>query len=146
MFVAGNSEARNLRPHFLWIGPLIAIPAFFSYYVFFAQWPVFRDTAWLNIGLLLGALALSVLGLRSVWARGVLLRVGGVASVLVSGAFATMLILYCYVLSYGLPSDEEVVRLGERLPAISLVSDTGETVDLAAAGESLILVFYRGFW
>ena len=139
-------RSRGPRNHLLWIGPLIAIPGFLSYYVFFSRFPVFRDTAWLNIGILLGATAISVAGLRRGWGRGSLQRVAGVASLAVSGFLTGLLITYCYVLSYQLPDANLAVAEGAPMPAITLASYDGRDVDLGEAGESMVLVFYRGFW
>jgi hypothetical protein len=143
--VVTHARSRN---HWLWLGPLIAIPGFISYWGFFVRWPVFRDTAWLNIAILLGAVAISVVGLRRAWPRGGWLRrSAGVAGLALSAALTGLLVVYCYVLSYDLPSAEHAIAEGERLPAITLASYDGEPVDLAATGEgSTVLVFYRGFW
>jgi hypothetical protein len=131
----------------LWVGPLIAIAGFLSYYSFFVQWPALRDTAWLNILILVVALTLSFVGLRRTWAGGLLRRVAGVASTAFSGALLAGLVTYCYLLSYGVPDASRAAGIGTNLPAITLAAHDGSGFDLGAAStKPLILVFYRGFW
>ena len=135
------------RNHFLWLGPVIAVPGFLSYYGFFVQWAVFRDTAWLNIGILLGATAISLLGLLRAWPRGIGWRAAGVVSTGVSGFLTGLLIVYCYGLSYGLPSADLAALEGQRIPSVTLASYDGTEIDVGlATDQPLILVFYRGFW
>lgn len=133
--------------HFLWLGPLIAVPGFLSYFVFFSRWPVFRDTAWLNFLLLAAALAISTVGLGRAWPRGGWRRLAGIGSTLVSGAFGALLVAYVFFVSDGLPTTEGVTAEGEPIPAVTLASYDGKLINVAEAGQdSAILVFYRGFW
>ena len=133
------------RNHLAWIAPLIAIPGFLSYYMYFSMWPVFRDFPWLNLLILIGATTLSVIALRR--AKSGLGRAGSIGGLFISGGLLTMLTLYCFVLSYNLPDPNRVADDGTRLPAITLASWDGAPIDIAeAAGDKLILVFYRGYW
>ncbi len=135
------------RNHLLWLGPLIAIPGFISYWGFFVRWPSLRDTAWLNILILLVALAISVVGLRRAWSGGLLKRAAGLGSATVPALLLAGLVAYCYGLSYGLPDAARAAGVGERMPAVTLTAHDGTTFDLGAASdEPLVLVFYRGFW
>jgi hypothetical protein len=135
------------RRHGLWLGPLIAIPGFLSYFAFFSQWATFRDTPWLNLLILTGAIALSITGLRAAWSRGPLLRAGGALSVVVSAGLTVLLLGYCYGISNNLPDAELAAHDGDPIPQAILLADDGSEVDLqAVAAGRLILVFYRGFW
>jgi hypothetical protein len=139
-----GSPARS-RNHLAWIAPLVAIAGFLSYYAFFSRWPVFRDVPWLNLLILLGATALSVIGLRR--ARPGWGRAGSIAGLVVSAGLLGLLVYYCFVFSYGLPDPNRVVADGTRIPSITLASWDGRPVDVAeAARGDLILVFYRGYW
>lgn len=132
---------------FLWLGPLIAIPGFFSYWGFFVRWPLFRDTAWLNIGILLVAVALSILGLRRAWPRGGWRRLAGAGGAALSALLLAGLVAYCYGMSYGLPSADAAIAEGATIPAVTLAAHDGSQVDLARASQQpLVLVFYRGHW
>ena len=137
-------EARPMK-HLAWIGPVIAVPGFISYWAYFSMWPIFRDVPWLNMLILGGAIALSVVAVRNAapgWGRR-----GSIAGLLFSTLLLTLLCAYCFVLSYQLPDPKRVVDDGTRLPAITLASWDGSEIDLAeAASDKLILVFYRGFW
>ncbi len=133
------------RNHAAWLGPLIAIPGFLSYYTVFYMYPVLRDFPWLNLLILFGAVALSVTAVRragSGWGR-----FGSIAGLFVSGGLLALLSLYCFVLSYGVPDPNQVADDGTRIPPITLASWDGTQIDVAeAASDKLILVFYRGFW
>jgi hypothetical protein len=136
-----------MRNHALWLTPILAIGGFLSYYAFFARYPMFRDHPWANLLILAAAIALSIFGLRQAWPRGGWRRLASVCGVLLSTGLTGMLLFYSYSLSYGLPSAELGAKLGERVPAVSLASTDGGTLDLGEAASSrLVLVFYRGFW
>ena len=145
-----DSESSNGHSgvnHFLWLGPLIAVPGFLSYFAFFSRWPVFRDTAWLNFSILAAALVISAVGLGRAWTRGGWRRLAGIGSTLVSGGFGAVLVAYVFFISYQLPTTEGVTAEGEPIPAVTLTSYDGKQINVAEAGQdSAILVFYRGFW
>lgn len=133
--------------HGAWLGPVVAFVGLLSYFTFFNQWPIFRDTPWLNLLILAGAIALSVAGLRASWSKGPVRRIGGGLSVFVSAGLTGLLLFYCYGLSYGLPDAKLAAHDGDPLPQAILLADDGTKVDLqAVAADRLILVFYRGFW
>lgn len=140
-----SHSARRSRNHAAWVAPLIALAGFLSYFVVFSQWPLFRDFPWLNLLVLTGAVALSVVALRRAapgWGRA-----GSVAGLGVSLLLLVGLCLYCFVLSYQLPDAGRVVGEGTEIPALSLAASDGSQIDVAAAAqEKLILVFYRGHW
>ena len=124
---------------------MIAVPGFLSYWGYFSMWPAFRDVPWLNMLILGGAIALSVVAVRHAtpgWGRR-----GSIAGLVFSALLLTLLCVYCFVLSYQLPDPNRVVDNGTRLPAITLASWDGTRIDIAeVANDKLILVFYRGFW
>jgi len=143
--VDGPAEDPTRRNPLAWIAPLVAIPGFVSYWAFFAAYPVFRDFPWVNLLILTGAVALSVVALRR--ARPGWGRAGSIAGLAVSVSLLGLLSAYCFVLSYQLPDPNRVVGDGTRIPDITLASSNGGRVDVAAAAaDKLILVFYRGHW
>ena len=67
--------------------------------------------------------------------------------VFASVSLTVVLLVFCFVSSYQLPAAELAVKQGGEIPGATLVSNDGSRVNLAeAAGDRLILVFYRGFW
>ena len=133
--------------HFLWFGPLIAVPGLLSYFVLFSRWPAFRDTAWLNFLILAAALAISAMGFRRAWQKGGWQVLAGVGSTIVSGGLGAVLVAYVFFISNGLPSTEGVMSEGEAVPAVTLASYDGMQINVAEVGtDSTVLVFYRGFW
>ena len=80
------------RNHALWLGPLLAIVGLVSYYTLFYRWPMTRDVPWVNFAILLGALALSAVGLARAWRRGGWRRFAGVAGFLWSTGLAVLFV------------------------------------------------------
>jgi hypothetical protein len=142
-----GSEAapRAARNHLAWIAPLVAVFGLLSYFVYFSMWPIFRDFPWLNLLILVAAVALGGLAVRR--ARTPLGRVGAGAGLFVAVSMLGLLCFYAFYLSYQLPDAGLVADDGTRIPPIELVSWDGRQVDVAAAANGeLILVFYRGYW
>ena len=141
----GSRTQQRSFDHLAWIAPVIAFAGFLSYFALFSQWPLFRDFPWLNLLILLGALALSEIAMRR--ARPGWGRRGSVAGLAVSVLLLVGLSYYCFVLSYQLPDAGRVVGEGAAIPAIALAATDGSQIDVgAAAQDKLILVFYRGHW
>jgi len=134
------------RNHALWLGPLLTVVGVASYYTVFFRWPLTRDVPWVNFAILLGALALSAIGLARAWGRRGWRRVGGVAGLVWSTTLTALFVAACTVLS-ALPAPTAALAVGDAVPAVTLQDHTGAAVELAAASaEPLVLVFYRGFW
>ncbi len=140
-----SSSAPAPRNLAAWLCPLVAIPGFLSYWLFFVQWPLFRDFPWLNLLFLSVAIGLggvAVYRARTRWSR-----VGSVAGLALSLLLTGLLSYYCFVFSYQVPDAGRAAGTGTPLPAMTLASWDGRPVDLAEAGRGkLILVFYRGYW
>ena len=58
------------RSSLLWIGPLVSLVGFVSYWALFARWPSFRDHPWANVILIGVGITASIVGLRRVWGGG----------------------------------------------------------------------------
>ncbi len=142
--IGAAAPQAQARP--LWVAPLLGAFGFLSYWGFFAQWAFFRDTAWLNLLILVVAFAISLQVLFSVWSGGGWRRITAVGGTALCAAFSFGLIYYCFVLSYELPAAHLAADQGQGLPAITLTAHNGNQVDLAAADKPTIVVFYRGFW
>ena len=127
------------------LGPLVALAGFVSYFTLFYWWAPLRDVPWLNFALLVLALALSVRGLQIALGRGPLRGAGAVLGTLFSFAVSALFLWYVGLGSQ-LPETSFGLPLEAPAPAVTLVDDRGETVDLAALDRPFVLVFYRGFW
>jgi len=131
----------------LWAGPLLALLGVWSYFAIFAFWPVTRDFPWVNLLILALALGLSILGARRGWSHTLARRILGLVSVGVSGLLAAFLVLYCFKLSYELPTEDPALAIGQPIPTLTLLDQRGDAFELApAAAERLVLVFLRGHW
>ena len=126
----------------VWLGPILAFVGVASYFALFLNWPITRDVPWVNLILLALAVGASIAGL--VRSRRRVLAAGGLVITL---ALAGFFLWYTYVFSYELPSAELALDVGAPVPAVALVDDRGQTVELASLSrEKLVLVFYRGHW
>ena len=136
-----TTSARRHRNHLVWIGALVSVFGLVSYFTIFATYPALRDTAWLNLLLVVIGLALSLLAVRR---RRSWLSLGGTV---LSAACVVLLAGYVFGLSQQLPPTDGVIAVGAVAPGFSLPDQTGATVRLADfAGRPVVLVFYRGFW
>ncbi len=124
-----------------WLGPVVALVGLVTYFTLAVRVPFLRDTAIVNLALVLVGLGLSVWAL---WARRGFWRVTGTV---LSLLFAGLLSFYVFSLSASLPDTAGVVAVGETAPPLSLSDHEGRVVSLAdMAGSGVVVVFYRGFW
>lgn len=142
-----TADTRSRRNWALWLGPPLALAGLLSYFLLFSRWATSRDFPWANLLILGVALALSISGLQRSWQRGTWQRVGGVVGVGLSALLSSLLIYYCFFLSYSLPDAGLSAELESDLPSLVLSAQDGSSIDLrAASADRLVLVFYRGFW
>jgi len=128
----------------LWLGFLLAVVAFGSYFGFFYQFPATRDVPWVSFALFAVAIALLVAGWRRA-PRKVLASIVAVLGLFVAGAF-TFLVT---VGTKGLPSSASAPAIGQKAPDFTLPDAQGRPVSLAnLLGQSngVVLIFYRGYW
>ena len=61
--------------------------------------------------------------------------------------FGWIFVWYCYVFSSELPGAELALDVGAAVPAVSLLDQRGQAVELEPlARGKLVLVFFRGHW
>ena len=129
------------RHHLVWIGAIVSVVSFVTYFTTFVRIPILRDTAWLNLAGVTFGLALSVWGFfnrRSRWA---------IPGLLLSIAAAAALFGHVYIFSAMLPNARLAIDVGERAPEIELPDQHGDLFHLDdVSGSYVVLVFYRGFW
>ncbi len=137
-----------IMKHAIWLGQVITILGFITYFTLFAKFPALRDFPWINLPIVLGGLALTAIGVREIWA-GASLGKQVLASVGL-GMTALVALLFCgYVfwLSYQLPEPGAETMAAKQAPPFELSDANGNTVRLADfRGKRLIISFYRGPW
>ncbi len=129
----------------LWLGPLLALFGFLSYYTLFYRWPALRDLPWLNLAILGAAVTISWIGLGRARPRGGWRLAAGVAGFGWSVFLTGLLSFYCFSYSYNLPDDDLALAVGAPAPAVTLLDHLGRETPLDD-GSRTLLVFYRGHW
>ena len=135
------NASRKKRNHAVWIGPLVALIGLVTYFTVAVRFPDLRDSAIVNLVLVIGGTAIAGWGLlrRRNWKS----WIGFGAAAL----FASLLFAYVFVLSSQLPSADNAVAVGSAAPPLELPDQTGRMVSLGAfKGERVVVIFYRGFW
>ena len=143
----------------IYAGFLVTLVAFFSYFMFFARFPVTRDLPWVNLLLFVVALALVGVGVRRAYQQSEQYRgkvagpILGTLSILIFGLF----LFYNFWFSGQLPASRNAPMVGEKAPDFTLPDVNGNPVTLSQllAGPAgapakkdrwVLLVFYRGYW
>ena len=143
----------------LWVGLLLTIAAFMSFFFIFVRFPITRDFPWANFVLFAIAAVLLFLGLRRGFApdrphptRSKIVSVFvTVVGVLVIGLFA----FAYFVGGRMLPASKGAPQVGQRAPEFTLPDSTGKQVSLnelmtspinGKAPRGVLLIFYRGYW
>lgn len=143
----------------LWLGFLLTLGAFLSYFFIFVMFPVTRDFPWANLVLFLIAGVLLFKGLRRGFAsdrphptRSKI--VSSIFSVLSLAVFA-MFIFIVFIGARWLPASKGAPHVGQRVPDFTLPDTSGKQVSLnellttpinGKAPKGVLLMFYRGYW
>lgn len=143
----------------LWLGFLLTLGAFLSYFFVFVRFPVTRDFPWANLVLFLIAAVLLFAGMRRGFAsdRPHPVRAKIVSSIV--GALSLFVIAFfvftVFIASRWLPASTGAPQVGQRAPDFTLVDTTGKSVSLSellsapvngSPPKGVLLVFYRGYW
>jgi hypothetical protein len=143
----------------LWLGFVVTLAAFLSYFFIFVWFPFTRDFPWANLVLFVIAGVLLFMGLRRGFAsdrphpaRSKI--VSSIVSVLSLAVFA-MFVFVIFVIGRSLPASKGAPQLGQRVPDFSLPDTSGRQVSLnellttpinGKAPKGVLLMFYRGYW
>jgi len=143
----------------LWVGFLLTLTAFLSYFLVFVWFPFTRDFPWASLLIFLVAALLLVMGVRRGFASD---RPHPTRSKVVTSIVATLSILIVaffiftiFVAARWLPASKGAPQVGQRAPDFTLTDTTGKQVSLAElrtspidgnAPKGVLLVFYRGYW
>ena len=145
------------RNWLLLAGFLLALFAFFSYFLFFFQFPVTRNFPWANLLLFVVAETLLVLGILRAFRRADVYRgklLGPVLSGLSTLIFAGFIFLVL-VFARRLPMSSGAPHVGAKAPDFTLLDTSNKPVALTelltaplngSPPKGVLLVFYRGYW
>lgn len=142
-----NNRQNYYMKKALWLGPLFAIVGCITYFTVFSQFPVTRDTPWINLPLVGLGLFLSLVALMAGWKKGnTIKRVFLAFGAAVSLFFAGFLILYVYVITSQMPMPKSLSFVSNPND-ISLPASGGRTLSMGDYPDKRLLVsFFRGYW
>lgn len=143
----------------LWVGFVLTLGAFLSYYLIFVWFPLTRDFPWASLllfalaGLLLfGGVRRGFSSDRSKPKRAkIVTSIVGILSVLVFAFFIFMI----FIFGRWLPPSKGAPQVGQKAPDFTLADTSGKQVsltELLSSAENgrptkgVLLVFYRGYW
>lgn len=143
----------------LWVGFLLTLSAFFTFFFIFVWIPATRDFPWANLLMFSIAVVLLVMGVRRGFAADrphparskIITSIIATLSVAVIGFF----IFTVFVAARWLPPSKGAPQVGQQAPDFTLTDTTGKQVSLTElrtapidgkAPKGVLLVFYRGYW
>ena len=154
---------RKLRWNWrVWLGFVLSVVAFVSYFRFFARFPVTRNVPWANFLLFGASAAFLWAGFREAFGEGQFLR-GKIVSSVLTLLTVSIFGIFCFVIFHAtsqLPASSGSPRVGENAPEFALRNTHGNLVSLSSllsapldpsspsqnAPKGVLLVFYRGYW
>jgi hypothetical protein len=143
----------------LWLGFLLTLAAFLSYFFIFVWFPFTRDFPWANLVLFLIAAVLLFAGIRRGFAADrphptrsrIVSSIVGLLGLAVIGFFVFVM----FVSARWLPPSTGAPQVGQRAPDFALPDTTGKSVSLSellstpingSQPKGVLLIFYRGHW
>jgi hypothetical protein len=143
----------------LWVGFVLTLAAFFTYFAVFVWFPVTRDFPWATLVLFAIAGVLLFMGVRRGFAPDrphptrskIVTSIVGILGVFVIGVF----VFAMFIAARWLPASTGAPHVGQRAPDFTLADTTGRQVSLnelltapvnGSAPKGVLLVFYRGYW
>ena len=143
----------------LWVGFLLTLVAFLSYFFVFVWFPVTRDFPWANLVLFFIAAVLLFAGIRRGFASDrphptrskIVSSIVGLLGLAIFGSF----IFGMFIAARWLPASTGAPKVGQRAPEFTLPDATGKSTSLSELLSSpvngnqpkgVLLVFYRGYW
>ena len=143
----------------LWVGFVLTLVAFFTYFSVFVWFPLTRDFPWASLLIFLLAVVLLVMGVRRGFASDrphptrskIVTSIVATLSVAVIGFF----VFAVFVAARWLPASKGAPQVGQQAPDFTLTDTAGKQVSLAElrtapidgnATKGVLLIFYRGYW
>ena len=143
----------------LWVGFLLTLAAFMTYFSVFVWYPLTRDFPWANLLLFAIALLFVFIGLRRGFAadrpRPTLSKIVSSIVGLLSLAVVAFFIFAFFIGGRALPASARAPQVGERAPEFSLPDTNDRQVSLSQllstpvnglAPKGVLVIFYRGDW
>lgn len=142
----------------LWVGFLLTLVAFFSYFVVFVQFPATRDFPWANLALFLLAAVLLILGIRRGFAadRPRRAKIGAVVITALGTLVIGFFVFAVLIAARWLPASAGAPQVGQKAPDFTLQDTNNKPVSLAqllstpmdgnTPPKGVLLIFYRGYW
>ena len=140
----------------LWLGFVLSVVTFFSYFAVFVWYPSTRDFPWANLLLFLAAAVLLILGMRRAFAGD--RRRSKIVAALVTTLGVVIIGFFLFAFFVGgrwLPASTGVPQVGQKAPDFTLTDANGKAVSLnellstpinGKPPKGVLLVFYRGYW
>ena len=140
----------------LWLGFVLSVVTFFSYFAVFVWYPVTRDFPWANLLLFVVAAVLLFVGARRAFAgnRRRSKKVATIVTTLGVVVIASFLFAF-FVAARWLPASKGAPQVGQKAPDFTLNDTSGKAVSLnellatpinGTPPKGVLLVFYRGYW
>jgi hypothetical protein len=145
----------------LYLGFLLTLVAFLSYFLFFYRFPVTRDIPWANwllFGIALFALGV---GLARAFRQSDVYR-GKVSGPILAALSLGIVGMFSYIVFFQakeLPASKGAPQVGQMAPDFTLPDANGKQVTLPSLlatsvaspatgrpGQWVLLIFYRGYW
>jgi hypothetical protein len=143
----------------LWVGLLLTIAGFMSFFFVFVWFPITRDVPWANFVLFVIAGVLLFMGLRRAFAKDRPHPTRSkIISALVSLVCFAVIALFGFAYFVGarmIPASKGAPQVGQRAPDFTLPDTTNKQVSLnelmtapinGKAPRGVLLTFYRGYW
>jgi len=145
----------------LYLGFLLTLFAFLSYFLFFYRFPVTRDIPWANWLLFGIALIALGVGLARAFRQSDVYR-GKVSGPILAALSLAVVGMFSYIVFFQakeLPASKQAPQLGQKAPDFTLPDANGKQVTLSRlwgtsvvapatgrADQWVLLIFYRGYW
>ena len=120
---------------------MVALIGLVTYFTVAVRFPALRDSAIVNLLLVIGGAAIAAWGLfrRRNWKSWIGF---GVAS-----SFSLLFFWYIFVYSSQLPAPDTAPVVGVVAPPLELPDQSGRMLSLESySGQRVLVVFYRGYW
>jgi hypothetical protein len=145
----------------LYLGFLLTLFAFLSYFLFFYRFPVTRDIPWANWLLFGIALIALGVGLARAFRQSDVYR-GKVSGPILAALSLAVVGMFSYIVFFQakeLPASKQAPQIGQKAPDFTLPDANGKQVTLSRlwgtsvvapatgrADQWVLLIFYRGYW
>jgi branched-subunit amino acid ABC-type transport system permease component len=143
----------------LWVGFLLTLAAFMSYFLVFVWFPATRDFPWANLLLFAIAAVLLFMGFRRGFAADrphptrskIVTTIVGTLGVAVIALF----VFSIFIAARWLPASTGAPQVGQKAPDFTLTDTNGKQVSLnellttpvnGSTPKGVLLIFYRGYW